>query len=92
MNEIKRLTADDLTGVMLLLDSARTILGEVHEEFFDVLNPDIDRAEISFSFPCSRAKSNAVLTLLYDMKKQLSALGASAGYPGTEKEASNYGG
>lgn len=91
MNEIKRLTADDLTCVMLLLDSARTILGEVHDDFFDVLNPDTDGDAIAFSFPRSRAKSNAVLTLLYDMEKQLSALGASAGYPGAEKEDNQNG-
>lgn len=84
---IQRLTADDLTGVMLELDSARVILNEVHEDFFDVLDPDADRVRVAYSFPQNRAKSNAVLTLIIDIEKQLTALGASAGYPGADKEA-----
>lgn len=77
----KHISVDDLTTVMMLLDSARTILGEIHENFFDRLTPDADKPRIVAEFPRSRAKSCAVSALLFDIEKDLKKLGADAGYP-----------
>lgn len=79
--EQKTIDIYDLTGVMLDLDSARTILGELMEDHFD-LDPQSEkgRSLITYDHPRARAKCHAVSVLLYGIEKELEAMGADTGY------------
>lgn len=82
----KKIDPDDLTGIMLLLDSVRYLFNEIQDGFFDKYDPSSDTFEITYDFPRNRAKSNAVHTLLFDMEKELLEMGASTGRPDKQKE------
>lgn len=76
----QKIDVEDLTLVMTALNSARVLLEEIHEDFWDALDPSQEAGLISVYFPHNRAKSNAVDRLLYDIEKELQALWASTGY------------
>lgn len=83
---MKQITTDDLTGAMMLLASARTIIGETDEKFFGELDPVKDTLAIACDFPRARNKVFAVEELLRQVERELADLGASTGYPGTETD------
>ena len=66
---------DDLTPVLLLLDSARMILGDVQNDFFEHWNPEKDLVYIKHDYTRYGSMCYAVDQLLYDMEQTLSKLG-----------------
>lgn len=82
--DCKKLTADDLTSVMNL-DSARTIWGEMMEDYFDI-DPHSKRGKfaIAYEFPRARVKCHAMGRLFQLIVKDLEDMGADAGYLGEE--------
>lgn len=75
----KRLDALDTaaTALPMMVDSARTIAGEMSEDFFDTLdvNSEAGRSLILIEFARNRAKFFALLTLLRDMDEELRQIG-----------------
>lgn len=61
------------SALMRLVDSAKTIAGDISENFFERINPDA----ISTDFFENRAKFRAVMLLLYEMEQELRKAGYS---------------
>ncbi|GEM_PF-6648160 len=76
----KTVDISELASVMCLLDSARTIMGDIQQEYFDALSPQEDRASIIYDFPRQRAMFNAAAMMIFDIEKDLKNLGAATGY------------
>lgn len=63
---------DELIGSAIAIDSAKYIIQELLEDFFECFNPqdEDDQFRIIYEFPRHRAKANVLLMLLNQIRNE----------------------
>lgn len=78
-NKENLIDKDELSMLALMVESIKTVQGDIIESFFEAYNPDeTDPRLIAFTFKAARDKANAVFFLLCRVFEELKEKGISA--------------